>query len=146
VPGHYVGGGAYVSGHWRPTAPPPSGYTWEPGFWDGEDWVEGFWRPASRSGYRWVDGRYVEDGTYQAGYWEPTEPRPGFVWIPGWFDGEVWVQGYWVSEAEYTATDTQAWTPPEGVEDGWDQASAPAPESAPQGEEIPLALPVDGAR
>lgn len=145
VDGHYTADGAYVPGHWVPADPAPAGYVWEPGFWNGEHWVEGYWRPASREGYVWVSARYTADGTYEAGYWEPAAPRPGYVWIPGWFDGEKWVPGYWVPEADYRSTDPQAWTPPAGAEDGWNEPAPSAPPTtATEGDEVPLALPVTG--
>ncbi|MDP2313983.1 MAG: hypothetical protein Q8P41_13835 [Pseudomonadota bacterium] len=146
VDGGYRSDGSYVPAHWRPATAPPAGFIWEAGFWDGESWVEGFWRPASRRNYDWVSARYLGDGTYEAGYWEPTEARPGYVWVPGWFDGEAWNDGYWVAEAEYRAADPDAWTPPEGVEDGWHDAPYEATDAPASEDELPLALPVDGVR
>ncbi len=141
IEGEYSDAGVWTRGHWSPRGAAPAGYSWEPGFWDGEEWVEGFWRPSGRDGYQWVEGGYNDDGAWESGYWEPTEPRAGHVWIPGWFDGETWVGGYWVSDAEYAATDTSTWTPAEGVDDGWDVPDAAPPTQAVEGEEIPLALP-----
>lgn len=111
VDGAYVGDGVYVQGHWAPATGAPAGRVWEPGFWDGEVWVEGFWRPARYPGYTWVSASWGDDGVYRCGYWEPMQARPGYVWIPGWFDGESWQNGYWVTEAVYQTTDTDKWQP-----------------------------------
>jgi hypothetical protein len=119
---------------------------WEAGFWDGDDWVEGFWRPASRSGFRWIDAGYRDDGVWEAGYWEPLAPRSGHVWVPGWYDGGAWQDGYWVTEAEYDAANPDAWTPPEGARDGWDAAPSEPPAGAVDADDVPLALPADGVR
>ncbi len=143
VEGYYLTDGTYIPGHWEPTTAGPAGYVWEPGFFDGEAWHEGFWRPEFRANYTWVSAWFDEDGIYHAGFWKPTEERPGQVWIPGWFDGTQWVEGYWVTQQEYEAADPQTWTPPEGWDDGrGEQAAAPAAEAAP--EEAPLAIPVSG--
>ncbi|GDX80353.1 hypothetical protein LBMAG42_21640 [Deltaproteobacteria bacterium] len=145
VEGHFVEDGAYMPGHWRPAGTVPDGYTWEPGFWNGEDWVEGFWRPVSREGYVWVSAHLNEDGLFEAGYWEPVAEWEGMIWVPGWFDGVAWVPGYWVSEVDYDAADPDAWTPPAGVELGWDEQPAAPSLTSSEGEEIPLALPADVA-
>lgn len=137
--GYYLSDGTYVSGHWEPAGPGPEGYTWEAGYFDGEEWVEGFWRPELRAGYTWVSAYFDESGIYHGGYWMPLETQPGHTWIPGWFDGQQWVEGYWVSDQEYQAADPQSWTAPEGWNDGWDAAAA-APAST---DDAPLALPVD---
>ncbi|MCK6507210.1 hypothetical protein L6R53_28205 [Myxococcota bacterium] len=139
VEGYYLEDGTWVPGHWRPAGHSPEGYIWEPGFFDGETWVDGFWRPEFYAGFVWVSRAFDEDGVYHAGYWEPIEDRPGQVWIPGWFDGTQWVQGYWVDEAEYQSADPQNWQPEEGWDDGWEEPEAPV-EGAP---ELPLALPVE---
>jgi hypothetical protein len=144
VDGHYQADGDYVWGHWAPVGATPAGYSWEPGYWDGEEWVEGFWRPTLRSDYRWVSAWFDDDGVYHGGYWEPDEDRPGSVWIPGWFDGHEWIDGYWVPEDEYRAADPASYTPDPGWDDGWDAAKSvdhPAPYDT---DEAPLALPVSG--
>lgn len=141
VEGEYQEDGAYVPGHWRPVGAEPSGYTWEPGFWNGEEWVEGYWRPVARDGYHWVTAHLNEDGVFEAGYWEPDQDWPGMIWVPGWFDGVKWVPGYWVSDAEYEAADPDTWTPPEGVDAGWDEDPVDPPTAASEGVEVPLALP-----
>lgn len=141
VEGAYQADGSYIPGYWKPSGPEPAGYTWEPGFWNGEDWVEGYWRPVAREGYAWVRAHLNSDGTFEAGYWEPLEQRPGMVWVPGWFDGETWQSGYWVEQGEYDAADPDKWTPPEGVDEGWNEPESAPPTSATEGAEIPLALP-----
>jgi hypothetical protein len=139
VEGYYLEDGTWVPGHWRPAGQSPEGYIWEPGFFDGETWVDGFWRPEFYPGHVWVSRAFDEDGVYHAGYWEPLEDRPGQVWIPGWFDGTQWVQGYWVDEAEYQTANPESWQPEEGWDDGWEESATPV-EGAP---ELPLALPVE---
>jgi hypothetical protein len=139
IDGYYLEDGEYVRGWWEPVGPPPrAGMVWEAGYWDGRDWVEGFWRPEQRAGYRWVCAWLDADGVYHAGYWEPTEDRPGQVWIPGWFDGERWIEGYWVPQSEYDAADPEHWQP----DPGWDAREAPA--DGAEGDEVPPALPVEG--
>jgi hypothetical protein len=138
VDGYYLDDGSFVRGYWAPAGvAPKSDYVWEGGFWDGEYWVEGFWRPERRAGYRWVNSWLDDNGIYHGGYWEPLEERPGMVWIPGWFTGEKWEEGYWVSEHEYNATNVQDWEPDEG----WD-AQAPAGRSMLDTDEPPPAIPV----
>jgi hypothetical protein len=61
------------------------------------------------------------------------------IWIPGWFDGTEWIDGFWVTQEEYRGTDPQRWVP----EPGWDQSEPP--EDLPQAEEPPPALPVRAA-
>ena len=126
VEGYYLEDGTFVSGHWLPTSDPPKGYVWEPGVWDGKQWVGGFYRPSQRSGYQWVMPSYDKNGVYHAGYWKPLQENPGHVWIPGWYDGNQWVKGYWVSEKQYDSEDVQSWTP--------DQEAAPAQAEGPSGE------------
>jgi hypothetical protein len=121
VEGYYLDDGGYVRGHWRPQSEAPEGYVWEAGFWDGEDMVDGFWRPEFRDGYVWVSSYYDEDGIFHGGYWSPLEDRPGAVWIPGWFDGNGWIEGYWVDESQVTEEALESWIPPEGVDDGWEE-------------------------
>jgi hypothetical protein len=43
------------------------------------------------------------------------------VWIPGWFDGNEWIDGYWEDQQTYQNTDLESWQPEEGVDDGWDE-------------------------
>lgn len=142
VEGEYLADGSYLPGHWEPVGPGPEGYVWEPGFWDGQDWIEGYWRPAARAGYRWVSAHYDPDGSHHAGYWEPLEQRAGWVWIPGWFDGDQWQPGYWVKQSDYDNADPDAWTPPEGWDDGWDNTTPPPSADESDAESAPLALPV----
>jgi hypothetical protein len=140
VEGRYLADGTYAWGHWRPERDGPDGYVWEPGVWDGEAWVEGYWRPEARAGFRWVGASFAEDGVFRAGYWEPVEQRRGHVWIPGWFDGTEWIEGYWVPEAEYEEADPDDWEPPAGWDAGRDVPADPPKRD----DEPPLALPVEG--
>jgi hypothetical protein len=119
VEGYYLEDGVYVRGHWIPTEAGPDGYLWESGFWDGEIWVDGFWRPEYRSDYYWISSYFDEDGVFRSGYWMPIEAQDGFVWVPGWFDGNEWVEGYWVRDAEAYAEDLEKWEPEEGWDAGW---------------------------
>lgn len=155
VEGYYLDDGSYVRGHWIPTGDAPEGYVWEPGFWDGETYVDGFWRPEYRVGYVWVSAFYDQDGIFHGGYWLPTEERSGQEWIPGWFDGSDWVEGYWLPTSEMTESALGRYTPPEGFDDGWDddeeysrQAPPPRATIAPRESDVgppdqPLALPID---
>ena len=140
--GYYLDDGTYVRGHWEPTRQGPSGYTWEAGFWDGQTWVEGFWRPDFRAGFTWVSAYYDEDGVMHAGYWAPLDQRPGSVWIPGWFDGNQWIEGYWVAETQYESEDVQGWQPEAGWDDGHDDRREAAPQSYADDEQ-PLGIPVE---
>jgi len=127
--------------HWRPEDEAPAGYTWESGFWDGEEWVDGFWRPEHRSGFTWVEAWYGEEGVYHAGYWYPLDEEADAIWIPGWFDGAAWIEGYWVDAAEYEEADIESWEPEAGWDDGWE-----AEENGENGADAPaepLALPVE---
>ena len=120
VEGYYLEDGTHVRGHWRPRGAAPEGYLWEPGFWDGEDYVDGFWRPEFRANHYWVSAFYDDDGIYHAGYWVPAEERPGEEWVPGWFDGNEWIPGYWVLAEQVNEQALQDWQPPDGYDDGWD--------------------------
>ncbi len=146
IEGHYAAEGQWVPGYWMPTGDAPDGYVWEPGFFDGESYLDGFWRPEYREDFQWVSAYFDRDGLFHAGYWQPLEERAGELWIPGWFDGNTWVEGYWVSEAEYQDADPDAWKPA----DGWEGGDAPKPAQAPPPrfeQEVkaparPLAIPV----
>ena len=50
---------------------------WVPGHWEGERYVEGYWRRSARQGSLWIEGHY--DG------------------------GGVWVEGRWVDERDVSA-------------------------------------------
>jgi hypothetical protein len=137
VDGYYQEDGTYVPGHWEPTSPAPDGYVWEPGLFDGTSWVDGFWRPEFRTGYTWVSSYFASDGIFHAGFWKPTEDRPGFVWVPGWFDGTSWNEGKWVTEAEYKAADPSDWKPEDAP-----PGAAPELQEQVQQAPKPLAIPV----
>ena len=97
-----------------PTRPGPEGYVWEPGFYDGETYVDGFWRPQYRRGYAWVGSFYDDDGIFHGGYWMPAQDEAGYTWVPGWFDGNAWVEGYWVRDDEFQNADVENWQPEQG--------------------------------
>jgi hypothetical protein len=140
VDGYYLEDGTYVRGHWQPAEDAPEGYVWEAGFWDGEEYHDGFWRPEFLDGYVWVSSYYDQDGLFRAGYWAPLDDKPGHQWIPGWFDGTEWIPGYWITDEEAQREDVEHWTPPEGVRDGRD---APAAPEAVEGEAPPSARIVE---
>jgi len=140
VEGYYLDDGTYVRGHWVPGGPPPEGMTWEPGFFDGEEWVEGFWRPGLRSGFRWISAYYDAEGVYHSGYWEPITEQAGAVWVPGWFDGNGWQEGYWVPTEEYESINLSSWEPEPGYDAGWEDEEAGFVADA--DEPPPLAMPV----
>lgn len=142
--GVYLEDGTYQWGTWVPRKQPPEGFVWEPGFFDGKTWNDGFYRPMERAGYEWVPALYNDDGGFNTGYWAPTEDKSGQTWVPGWFDGKTWVQGYWVTEAEARNADPEDWSP--GASDP--QAER-YPEDTPNNEPDdsqdlqPIAIPVD---
>jgi hypothetical protein len=150
--GAYLDNGVYAPGHWRPLMDPPDdGYLWEPGFWDGETWVEGFWRPEFRSDYTWLSAYYDEDGVYHAGYWLPQLDQGGYTWVPGWFDGNTWVEGYWVVNEEWSSADIDGYVPEQGYDDGWELGAgwgdgevleSEADASAAEVPDLPLGVPV----
>ena len=151
VEGYYLDDGTYVRGHWRPLQAAPQGYLWEPGFWDGETYVDGFWRPEYRPDFTWVSSYYDTDGVFHAGYWMPYDDQVGFVWVPGWFDGNQWVDGYWVRHNEYVSEDVQDWQPQTGWNDGWEVGAGWGDGEVMNNhssgeyvyeEDLPLALPV----
>ncbi len=140
VEGYYLDDGVAVRGHWVPAGEPPQGMTWEAGFFDGEEWVEGFWRPAQRTGHRWISSYYDGEGIYHSGYWEPIQAQAGAVWVPGWFDGNAWQEGYWVPTEEYESVDLASWEPEPGFDAGWEDE--PEEEDALTDAGPPLAMPV----
>jgi hypothetical protein len=149
IDGEYVDEGVYSRGHWKPSNDGPEGYVWEPGFYDGETYVDGFWRPQFRNGFTWLSAYYDEDGVFHAGYWMPIRPETGFVWVPGWFDGNQWVEGYWVRQDDYKDEDVEGWAPEEGWDDGWEVGSGwgdgevvGSHASTVYEEDLPLALPI----
>ncbi|TNF36167.1 MAG: hypothetical protein EP329_05485 [Deltaproteobacteria bacterium] len=164
VEGQYLEDGTYVPGHWRPRDPGPEGYTWEPGFWDGEVYVDGFWRPMYRDGFAWQGAYFDADGVYHSGFWKPIEDKAEHVWVPGWFDGNGWQEGYWVHEGVYYSQRPEEFEAPEGWNAGWDVGSGwgdgevverheleasepePVPDPAPpvtEPPERPLGIPVE---
>lgn len=143
VEGSYLEDGTYVWGYWMPTAPGPEGYLWEPGFYDGETYVDGFWRPRYRRGFGWVSAYYDDDGIFHAGYWMPMDAESGYTWVPGWFDGNEWVAGYWVRDDDFRNANVQDYQPADGWDDGWrGVGDGEILDEVQAGEGTPLALPV----
>jgi hypothetical protein len=120
VDGDYVEEGDYASGDWVPDEEAPEGYAWEQGFFDGDTWVDGFWRPEYRDGFSWMSDYFDDEGIYHAGYWVPTSENADHAWVPGWFDGTGWIDGYWVEESELASADLESWEPSDGYDDGWE--------------------------
>jgi hypothetical protein len=150
VDGYYLEDGTFIRGHWMPLDEPAAGYVWEPGFYDGEAWVEGFWRPEFRQDFVWVGGYFDTDGIFHSGYWLPLVDEDGLEWIPGWFDGNAWNPGYWVEDTEFDSADLDNWEPDDGWDDGWEvgagwgsgevlENQTYAPDAL---EDMPLAMPV----
>jgi len=144
VDGYYRDDGTYVWGDWVPATAAPAGYIWVPGFWDGETWVGGFWRPEHRNSYVWVGAWYDDQGIFHSGYWEPTTAKLGETWIPGWFDGEQWTEGYWVTDEDAAAADPESWVAPQGWDEGWEEEDDSAQLESAETDDgsLPLALPV----
>jgi hypothetical protein len=65
------------------------------------------WRPPERQGWVWCPGT-ERDGAYTPGEWVPDEAvaPDGFVWVPGYWQGDVYVDGWWRSESR----DDGGWT------------------------------------
>lgn len=51
--------------------------------------------PAARPGYVWVPGYYDPYGFYVPGTWEPIAHRAGYIWVPGYWIGASYYDGYW---------------------------------------------------
>lgn len=68
IPGHVDNAGFWVPGHYRPVMSRP-GYEWEPGYWRGAVYVDGFWRPNHVQGLRWVPGHYTDNRGFMPGHW-----------------------------------------------------------------------------
>jgi hypothetical protein len=103
--GRYMSG-RYIPGTWQPNGSAPSGYQWEAGFFDGAVWVDGFWRPSHRVGYQWTAATLDSSGVFSHGYWEPMQRRPGMTWVPGWYDGARWTEGYWTQNTSVNGAET----------------------------------------
>jgi len=95
MPG-YWSWGYWHPGFWRPTVAAPIGYVYVNGWWEGDAYVEGYYRKDARDDWEWVEGYYLDDGTYVRGHWAPTYDGPeGYRWEPGFWDGETYVEGFW---------------------------------------------------
>jgi hypothetical protein len=98
APGYWAYG-YWHPGYWFPTASPPVGYVYVDGWWEGDVYVDGYYRVDHRKGWSWVDGYYGDDGAYVRGHWEPEKAGPdGYVWEAGFWDGEEYVDGFWRPE------------------------------------------------
>jgi hypothetical protein len=91
--------GYWHPGYWAPVSTAPIGYAYVPGWWEDEVYVEGYYRVEQRDSWTWVDGYYLDDGTYVRGHWMPDGAGPeGYVWEAGFWDGESYVDGFWRPE------------------------------------------------
>ncbi|MCB9691462.1 MAG: hypothetical protein H6736_06585 [Alphaproteobacteria bacterium] len=117
-PGYWNAWGYWCPGYWtpRPRVSAPVGYVYVPGWWSNDVYVDGYYRRASRAGWAWDDGYYLENGDYVRGHWTPTQPpRDGYTWEAGFWDGETWVEGFWRPEYRRGFTWVSAFYDDEGV-------------------------------
>jgi len=61
------GAGGWYPGSWRPFDA-RTGYVWEPGYWNGFQYVDGYWRVVQRPSWTFVTGQY-QGRTWVAGHW-----------------------------------------------------------------------------
>ncbi|MFZ5479905.1 MAG: hypothetical protein ACOZNI_24285 [Myxococcota bacterium] len=52
------------------------------------------YRPDPRPGWVWMPGHW-EGRDWVAGRWVPEHHRAGYVWVDGYWSGHHWVDGYW---------------------------------------------------
>ena len=76
VEGYYAQDGSWVPGYWAPAYQRP-GYVWVAGHWEGDRYLDGYWREIARPGWTWVDGYYDRGGRWVQGYWAPAGPPQG---------------------------------------------------------------------
>ncbi|MEW6515555.1 MAG: hypothetical protein AB1439_01440 [candidate division FCPU426 bacterium] len=76
---------------------PGRGYIWvKPYRLPSGLWVSGFWRPRVMAGFTWVNGTWdAKLNIYLGGFWRPMRPKPGYVWVPGYWLGGRWYSGLW---------------------------------------------------
>ncbi|MBN1335257.1 MAG: hypothetical protein JXB39_04805 [Deltaproteobacteria bacterium] len=60
----------------------------------GDPWSP-YYAPPYRPGWMWVEGWYDEYGYWHPGYWVPVRSRPGYVWVHGYWNGPMYMEGYW---------------------------------------------------
>ncbi len=60
--------GNWIPGHWKPVGRAPKDKVWVPGYWNGAIFVDGYWRPVSRSGHTWVGPGWY-GGRWRDGHW-----------------------------------------------------------------------------
>jgi len=69
--------------------------------------IEGFSRPAQKTGFAWSEGTEDGRGGWIPGSWVPSGPEPrGRTWVRGRFHRGEWISGYWVKDPE-----NAAWVP-----------------------------------
>lgn len=68
----WVDGGPDAFGGWQPGTWRPYdsrvGYVWEPGYWSGFQYIDGYWRPVERASWMWQGGHYEGRG-WVSGRW-----------------------------------------------------------------------------
>lgn len=80
--------------------------------------IPGYWRPPFQKGFYWVEGKADGDGNWIPGHWQPvpgSQPR-GQVWAPGYWNGIIWVDGFWrpYTRPGYT------WIDPRWIDNRWE--------------------------
>ncbi len=114
--------GIWWPGYWGPTTTTvvvyDRSYVYVPGYWQSDLYVDGYYRVQERDDgdWIWVEGVYLDDGTFIPGHWVPAAAGPeGYDWEPGFFDGESWVGGFWRPEFRDGFVWISAWFDAEGV-------------------------------
>ncbi len=94
-------GEIYVPGYYRPNRDRGRNWAWVPGHWGGDRWLPGRWRPSQRAGYDWIEGHWTREGEWIEGFWRPLARAPrGMVWEPGYWNARGWVEGFWRVEVK----------------------------------------------
>ena len=70
-----------------------------------DPWATG-WAPPRRTGWQWVGGHWSRYGYWVPGHWSPVRTAPvwsratyrvDYVYVPGWWVRDTYVEGYWRS-------------------------------------------------
>ena len=91
--------------------------------------IPGFWRPAYRNGFIWIEAETDEAGRWHSGYWRPLKAerqveeeelitywgpqrRPGYVWIKIAEGPDAYPRGRWEPFNEYrSSAQRTVWVP-----------------------------------
>jgi hypothetical protein len=87
--------------------------------------------PRPGAGWVWVADRPGIHGRWIAGHWAHVgvPPRPGWAWVPGWWNGVLWITGFWRPEVLVGYHWIEAGPGPDGAwVPGYWEPDAPAPE------------------